>query len=114
MPRENIGLVSSADASRFNFKLLETLAGNRTITLAEIDQYQGFNFDPGGAGRDVSLPAEEACKGVVVLIGNKANAAEVLTIKNDGGDTLATPTQAEAAVLWCDGVRWTGLVGASS
>ena len=113
MPVERIAIRPSDKASRINTKLTETLSGNRTITIDEIETYNGFSFDP-GAARDVILPAEAECKGVVILISNEANAAEVITVKDDGGATIGTPTQAEAIICWCDGVKWFGLVGASS
>lgn len=112
--REHIGIDSQTSSSRFPQKPVETLAATRTITVKEIDQYQGFAFDPGGAGRDVNLPAEAASKGALVTISNEADAAEILTIKNDGGSTICTPTQNEAAILWCDGTSWYGLVGATA
>jgi hypothetical protein len=51
---------------------------------------------------------------VVLFISNQANAAEVITIKNDAGTAICTPTQNEAAIVWCDGVSWYGAVGAQS
>jgi hypothetical protein len=114
MPREKIAINPSDRASRMSCKLVETLGANRTITLAEIERYNGFAFDPGGSARDVTLPAVAACKGVIIFISNQADAAEVLTVKNSGGSAIVTPTQAEAALLWCDGVTWYGLVGAQS
>lgn len=112
--REKIAVGSTRSASRFPQKATETLTGTRVITVAEVDQYQGLAFDPGGAGRTVTLPAEEKCAGVLLFIQNRADAAEVLTIQNDASGTIATPTQAEAAILWCDGVNWYGAVGATS
>lgn len=114
MARERIGINSMTTSSRFPQKPLETLSGARVITLAEIDRYQGFSFDPGGAGRNVDLPAEEVSAGAFVMISNEADAAEILTVRNDAGATIVTPTQNEAAVLWCDGTSWYGLVGATS
>lgn len=111
MPREKIAIAPTGRASRFSAKTAETLSGARVITYAEVEQYNAFAFDPGGAGRNVDLPAEEACAGVYLFISNTADAAEVLTIRNDGGSTIVTPTQNEAAFVWCDGVRWYGLVG---
>ena len=112
-PREKIATWPSDRANRVTTKATETLAGNRTLTVAEIEQYQAFSFDP-AAARDLTLPAEAACAGVVLMISNKADAAEVITIKNDGGDTIVTPAQNEAAIVWCDGTGWYGLVGAQS
>lgn len=112
--RERIGINSETSSSRFPQKPLETLSGNRTITVDEIDQYQGFAFDPGGSGRTITLPPEAASKGAFITISNEASGAEVLTVEDDGSNTIVTPTQNEAAILWCDGTSWYGLVGASS
>lgn len=94
--------------------LAETLAAHRTITQAEIEQYTTFAFDPGGAARNVILPAEAACAGYMVFIVNTADAAEVITVQDDTPATVGTPTQAEGIICWCDGTTWRGLVGAMS
>lgn len=114
MPREKIAINSTSQSSRFPARPLETIAATRVITLAELDQFQSFAFDPGGAGRNVDLPVEAGCAGSVVFISNEADAAEVLTIRTAAGATLVTPAQNEAAILWCNGTAWFGLVGASS
>ncbi|WP_435111880.1 hypothetical protein [Nocardiopsis synnemataformans] len=114
MARERIATWPSARASRFSAKPNETLAGARVITADEVETYNALAFDPGGAGRNVDLPAEAGCEGAYLYIANTADAAEVLTIRDDAGTTVCTPTQAEAAFVWCDGARWYGLVGASS
>lgn len=86
----------------------ETLTGARTLTNAEIQAAQLWSFDPGGAARDLTLPTVAAENtGIVLFIANKADAAEVLTIK-DGVGTICTPTQNESAVVWCDGATWDG------
>lgn len=115
MARERIGLSHLAGtSSRFPAAATETLSGNRTLTVDEIDRTQIFSFDPGGSGRTVTLPAEAESEGAVVFVANTADGAEVLTIQDDGTNTIVTPTQNEAAILWCDGTSWYGLVGASS
>lgn len=86
----------------------ETLAGNKTLTA---DDPRIQVLDPGGSGRDVTLPPEAACAGVDYYIRNSADAAEVLTVKDDGGGTICTPTQNETAYLFCDGTTWRGMVG---
>lgn len=112
--RERIATWPHDRANRISAKPAETLAGGRVITAVEVERYQAMAFDPGGAGRNVDLPAEESSTGVLLMISNTADAAEVLTIRNDAGGTIVTPTQNEAALVWCDGVRWYGLVGAQS
>lgn len=114
MQRERIATWPTGRASRWSVAAAETLSGNRVLTLDEVERYQAFSFDPGGAGRNVDLPAESACEGAYLFIANTASAAEVLTVRDDGGNTIVTPTQAEAAVVWCDGTSWYGMVGASS
>ena len=93
--------------------LVETLADDRTITAAEFSKYSVFVFDPGGAARDVTLPTEAASGGstsmlATIRITNSADAAEVITIKNDAGTGVggATPTQNETSVVSCDGTSW--------
>lgn len=109
--RERIATAPNGRSNRFSARPAETLAGARVLTFDEVERFQAFAFDPGGAGRNVDLPAEEACAGAYLYISNTADAAEVLTIRNDGGSTVVTPTQNECAFVWCDGVRWYGMVG---
>jgi hypothetical protein len=112
--RERIATWPQGRANRFSVKTAETLTGARVITPAEVERYQAMAFDPGGAGRNVDLPAEESSTGVILMISNTADAAEILTVRNDAGSTVVTPTQNEACLVWCDGVRWYGFVGAQS
>lgn len=114
MPRERIATAPNGRANRWAVAAAETLSGNRTITHDEIERYNAMAFDPGGGGRNVDLPPEEICAGVYLYISNIADAAEVLTIRDDAGATIVTPSQGEAAMVWCDGVRWYGMVGAQS
>jgi hypothetical protein len=83
--------------------LAATLTGTKVLSVNE-PRLQVL--DPGGSARQVDLPAEAVSGGDSWIIKNSADAAEVITIKNDGGDTLATPTQSEAAICVCDGVDW--------
>ncbi|MBC8875135.1 MAG: hypothetical protein H8E44_37415 [Planctomycetes bacterium] len=92
----------------------ETLTGNKTLTL---DDKQVQALDPGGAGRTISLPvANDESKGASFFIKNTADAAEVLTIKDQAATpaTICTPTQSESAIVFCDGTNWHGLVGANN
>lgn len=88
----------------------ETLTGTRTLTAAEVTETTVFTFDPGGAARNVDLPtASAALAGCIVLIHNSADAAEVITVRSgSGGSTVCTPTQNEAAIVWCTGTIWRG------
>lgn len=91
----------------------ETLAGTRVLTAAEVNSYAIMSFDPGGSARAITLPAIASNVGESIVIANTADAAEVLTISDSVG-TVVTPTQAESAILWNDGVRWRGIAGANS
>ena len=91
----------------------ETLAGTRVITVAECQANAIMTFDPGGAGRAITLPAIASTVGQQLMIRNSADGAEVLTISDSVG-TVVTPTQAESCTLWNDGVRWCGIAGANS
>lgn len=74
-----------------------------------------INFlDPGGAARNVDLPAEEESFGLVFIIANEADAAEVITVRNDAAGTIVTPTQGESALLFCDGTAWRGIISADT
>jgi hypothetical protein len=90
---------------------VQTLAGNKTLTA---DDKRIQVLDPGGAGRDVTLPAEAVSTGLDFYVHNSADAAEILTIKENGGVTICTPTQNETAYVYCDGTTWRGIVGANN
>jgi len=92
----------------FSVAAAETLSGTRTLTVAEVSAAHIFHFDPGGAGRNLDLPAAASCSGLVLFIANKADAAEVLTIRDATTATVCTPAQNESAIVWCDGVTWDG------
>lgn len=90
----------------------ETLGGTKTLT---VDSPTLQFLDPGGAARTVLLPAEADSKGLCFIISNEADAAEIISVKEDAGSvTIVTPTQNEAAILFCNGTTWSGLVGATS
>ena len=80
-----------------------TLAATLVLTLGYANM---LRIDPGGAGRTITLPAEEGAKGAWFEILNTANAAENLTVDNDNGDTIVTISQDEKAKVVCDGSSW--------
>lgn len=99
------------ERSRSKAPVVEVLAADRILTLADPEI---ISFDPAGA-RNIDLPPVAASAGRRFYISNEADAAEVMTIRLAGaGATVVTPTQNEAAILWCDGTSWRGLVGATS
>lgn len=84
----------------------ETLSGDKTLTE---DDATFQNLDPAGA-RTVTLPAEKA--GLKFVIGNRADAAEDITLEDDSNSTLATINQDDVAYCVSDGSGWIVLVGA--
>lgn len=81
------------------------LTGATTLTVSST-KFQ--RLDPGGANRDVTLPAEENNGGMWFYIINSANAAENLVVKDDAGSTIVTIEQSQAAFVACSGSAWKG------
>ena len=82
--------------------LTETLTGARVLTEAEVKDYSVIAFDPGGAARNVDLPATTNLAGHSVTIINTADAAETLTVRlTSGGSTIGTVDQSENATFIC-------------
>lgn len=84
-----------------------TLDGAFTVTKA----YPSIiKVDPGGAGRDVTLDAEETSKGLWRRIVNMADAAESLTVKDDAANTICVIAQNQYAEVYCNGTAWSEIV----
>ncbi|MBI1899752.1 MAG: hypothetical protein HYS13_01400 [Planctomycetia bacterium] len=105
------GLLQLLRQEKRQSSVVQALAGNKTLTA---DDPRIQVLDPGGAGRDVVLPPEAASKGLDFYIHNSADAAEVLSVKEDGGTAICTPTQNETAYVYCDGTTWRGMVAANN
>ena len=78
-----------------------TLTG--AVTLTPLSG-QLLKLDPGGANRNVTLPAVE--DGLVFWIVNAADAAENLVVENAAGTTIGTINQNEEGVFVSDGAAW--------
>lgn len=91
---------------------IATLEGALTLD----DSYpNNLRLDPGGAHRDITLPAVATNEGVEFHIVNAADNAENLVVKNAGGDTIVTINQNETARVYCNGTAWViGVVHASA
>jgi hypothetical protein len=96
----------SIGAPQYRDTNVETLTGAKTLVVN--DAYIQA-LDPGGGARTVTLPA--LAKGLMVVVANRADAAEVITINSAAGTAIATPTENETAICWCDGTNWFGAVG---
>lgn len=81
---------------------IQTLTG--TTSMPTNPNWLNF-LDPGGATRELRLPAE--ARGLTLVIVNTADAAEDLTVKEDSGTTtIGTISQNEMALLVCNGTTW--------
>lgn len=92
-----------------------TLAGALVLTEADVRNSYTLTIDPGGAARNVDLPATTNLEGHEFVIINTADAAETLTVRlTGGGATVATIDQSEHAVLRCYSSTAGAWVGAVS
>lgn len=80
---------------------VRALAGDDVLTQGHRNIQR---LDPGGAGRNVDLPAE--ANGLWFVVANAADAAETLTVRDDAGATVVAVAQDQAALVWCDGTSW--------
>jgi len=83
----------------------EILAATKTLVVT--DSLIQF-LDPGGAGRQINLPAEASSDRLMFFLVNAADADEVLTVKDDGGTTILLIDQNEIGFTICDGTSWKG------
>lgn len=81
---------------------IETLTGNKTLT--DSDKYYLY-LDPGGADRDVTLPAVGSGNHPFIIT-NTADAFETLTVKNAGGTTIAIIPRAATVTFFSSGSAW--------
>jgi len=86
-----------------------TAAANQTVIKSNV-----IIMDPGGSGRNITLPAEASSTGLLLFLFNAADADESLVVKSDEPATIVTVGQTEGAVLFCDGTTWRGLVGGNT
>ena len=81
----------------------ETLSANKTLDGSE----EHYHFlDPGGAARDVTLPAVGNSDGLSYTIVNTADAQEDLTVKNAGGTVICYIAPNTVGQIFCDGATW--------
>ena len=81
----------------------ETLGGTKTLVDSD-KRHQ--RLDPGGAHRDVVLPAEEGSQGREFWIWNSANGSENLVVKDDAGSTIGTLNENDNGCFVCTGSAW--------
>tara|TARA_R100001129_G_C5322265_1_gene247887 strand:+ start:1274 stop:1729 length:456 start_codon:yes stop_codon:yes gene_type:complete len=87
-----------------------TAAANQTVITSNF-----LIVDPTG-NRNLDLPAEALCTGLLLLIMNNAtgSSSETITLRNDAAATIATIEEAEQCLVYCDGTTWRGLVGGAT
>lgn len=94
-----------------HFAKVQTLAGTYQVLDTDPDF---LALDPGGAARNVDLPAATAANnGRMIVISNTADAAEALTVRVfGGGSTVVTINQFVTAMVMNMGGTWRALKGA--
>lgn len=85
----------------------ELLAADKVLALTD-PTFQ--SLDPGGANRNVDLPAETSGREFVVA--NRADAAEDLVVRDDAAATLLTLNQGDVGRFYSDGTGWIGFKAA--
>lgn len=107
---ESIESELAAELPRGGYANTETLAD--TLALADTDPALQY-LDPGGAARDVTLPAEGNANHLFVIV-NTADAAETITVKDDGANTIGTVAQGEVKIFVSNSVAWKVVSGGGS
>ena len=100
------GTIEEAVHNIFRFKTETVTLGADKVLTKKSPTVQFL--DPGGAARNVTLPPEADSAGLFFIIVNQADAAEIITVRDDTPTTVVTPTQNEVAVVVCNGVTWEG------
>ena len=87
-----------------------TAAANQTVITSNF-----LVVDPTG-NRNLDLPADALCTGLLLFIMNNATGAsgETITLRNDAAATIATIEEAEQCLVFCDGTAWRGLIGGAT
>jgi hypothetical protein len=86
----------------------ETLGAAKTLQTDDVVMHF---LDPGGSGRDVTLPAEADSEGLMFVIVNTADAAENLTVEDDAASTVGVVGQSEMGIFVCNGTVWRHFTG---
>ena len=97
-------------------KVHSIAAGAANQTIADLASLNGnvIYIDAGGGAVDLTLPPEANAAGICVHIFNTSDAAEDVTVKDDGGSTIIVLSQDEGGFVACDGTTWHGYVGAET
>lgn len=88
---------------------VETLSGDKTLSYGDASIQV---LDPGGAARNVDLPSDSV--GQAYLIVNTADAAETITVRDDGDTAVASVAQNEACYFVNTGSGYVALLGAAA
>ena len=99
----------------FTAQLRLAAGGSSSSTLSGTATLSGKSsnflvYDPGGASRTVTLPAEDANANAWFFISNAASdAGELLNVKNDAATLILALDKGESALYCCDGTNWLAL-----
>ncbi|MDP2652137.1 MAG: hypothetical protein Q8O94_03305, partial [bacterium] len=85
---------------------VEALSGTKTLVITDLMIQK---LDPGGASRNVVLPAEALSTDYVFIIYNTADVVgEIITVLDDAAATIGTLDSGEGNAFSCDGTTWIG------
>lgn len=108
---EGARIQSSEMIGTKHFPKVQTLTGTYQVLDNDPDY---LALDPGGAARNVDLPAATAANnGRMFVIVNTADAAEAITVRAfGGGSTIVTLAQFTSALVMNMGGTWRAVKGA--
>lgn len=91
-----------------------TLTGALVLTERDVLDYETFNIDPGGAIRNIDLPAtSQLLRGIKFIINHTGGAFDLTVRLTGGGATVATISTTEMCEFLCWGStagNWRGAV----
>lgn len=101
---ETGGMRWGSPSSSFAANQADTRTATGTVTLTDSDKDVQY-IDPGGASRDVVLPAE-GTGNHPFFIYNSADAAEALTIKNDASSIIGVLNRGDSGLFVSNATTW--------
>jgi len=102
---ETTGIRWGAPGGSFTASDAENRTLTGTLVLVDADAYVQY-CDPGGASRDITLPAEGTGNHPFYIY-NTADAAEVLTVKNAAATVIGVLNRGDAGLFVSSSATWT-------
>lgn len=99
-----IGTLSQTGGGRVVPVTRTTMSGNVTLSITSSNSHQ--YMDPNGSDRDVNLPSVNAGNAGLRYEIFHTGGANIITVKNSGGSTIASVEAGLWAVVTYDGTAW--------